>query len=478
MKIDLKQLLDEQPDIYALIQRLSDVAQARNLRAYLVGGFVRDLFIARKNKDIDIVVVGDGLAFADAVSSALNAYPVVKFEEFGTAMIPLKQVDLEIVSARSEVYQKHSRNPKVRFTGLDEDLKRRDFTINSMAICINRDAFGEFIDPFRGMQDLKAQKIITPLDPQETFFEDPLRMLRAVRFAAQLSFVIEEKTFDAIVRDAQRIDIISKERVRDEFLKILMSPSPAWGIDLLYRSGLMACLFPEIIALQGVDSQEGLRHKDVYDHTLKVLENVALYEGDLILRLAALFHDIGKPRTKRFVEGSGWTFHGHEEVGARMFEKMGKILRLPARDIKLVARLIRLHLRPIAVADDGVTDSAIRRLMVEAGEDIDALLTLCRADITSKNPQRVKRYLSNFEQVEKRIAEVGEKDALRAFQSPLDGKEIMQMFGLKPGPRVGTIKKHIEEAILEGEIENSYEAAKAYAEKNKEKLIDMYLINH
>lgn len=478
MKLDLKQLLEEQIHIYDLVIKIGKTADRNNISAYLVGGFVRDLLINKKNKDIDIVVVGDGLSFADDVSSDLNAYPVVKFKEFGTAMIPLATMELEIVSAREEVYREDSRNPHVTFTDLDEDLKRRDFTINTMAISINHESFGEFIDPFKGITDLKAKKIITPLDPKETFFEDPLRMLRAIRFATQLGFEIEENTFSAIKIYAQRIEMISKERIRDEFLKIIMSPKPSYGMNLLLISGLMDILFPEILALRGVDDQEGFRHKDVYLHTMKVLDNVAEMTDEQTLRIAALYHDIAKPKTKRFVKGVGWTFHGHEDLGARMFEKYGRKLRLSVKDIKTVEKLIRLHLRPIAVAKEEVTDSAIRRLIVEAGENIDSLLTLCRADITSKNRERVKKYLGNFELVEKRIAEVEEKDALRAFQSPFDGKEIMQLFDLEPGPMVGKIKHHIEEAILEGEIENTHKAATEFVEKNKEKLIDLYLRNH
>lgn len=478
MKLDLKQLLEEQIHLYDLIKKIGMTADKENIRAYVVGGFIRNLLINKKNKDIDIVVVGDGLAFADAVSEALRAFPVVKFKEFGTAMIPLDDIDLEIVSARKEVYKEDSRNPKVKFTNLDEDLMRRDFTINTMAIAINRDNFGEFIDPFKGMADLKDSRIITPLDPKDTFFEDPLRMLRAIRFATQLGFEIDNNTFSAIQTYAERIEIISKERIRDEFLKILMSPKPSYGLNLLYQSGLMKILFPEILALRGVDDQEGYRHKDVYLHTLKVLDNVSELSDSQTLRIAALYHDIAKPKTKRFIQNIGWTFHGHEDLGARMFEKFGRDLRLSVKEIKTVEKLIRLHLRPIAVANEEVTDSAVRRLIVDAGDDLDALLTLCRADITSKNRERVKKYLGNFELVEQRISEVEEKDALRAFQSPFDGREIMQLFGLEPGPAVGKIKHHIEEAILEGEIENTHEAATEYVQKNKEKLIDLYLINH
>ena len=477
MKLDLEQLLDHQPALYQLIMKISQTSAKSDIRSYLVGGFVRDLLLGKKSKDLDVVVVGDGLAFADALQKTLRARTIVKYNEFGTAMIPLKDIDLEIVTARKEVYQYDSRKPKVQITNLDEDLKRRDFTINTLAVSVNEDTFGEFIDPFKGLRDIKEQRIVTPLDPRETFFEDPLRMLRAIRFASQLSFHIETNTFEAIKKYAVRIQIISKERIRDEFLKIIASPKPSRGIDLIRESGLMTYLFPELIELRGVEVYGKHKHKDVYEHTLEALDNIAATSDDIMLRLAVLFHDIAKPRTKRFVEETGWTFHGHEEAGAKMFENIGRKLRLPVRDIKRIAKLIRLHLRPIAVAGEEVTDSAIRRMMVEIGDDIDALLSLCRADITSKNKDRVKRYLTNFEQVAQRIGEVEEKDKLRNFHSPLDGNAIMRMFNLRPGPEVGKIKNHIEEAILEGEILNNLDAAQEYAEKNKEKLIDLYLRN-
>ncbi|MFA6619454.1 MAG: CCA tRNA nucleotidyltransferase [Candidatus Neomarinimicrobiota bacterium] len=475
MKLDLKNILQNDHDSFDLIQNIGKIADDMDIQAYLVGGFVRDLILQRKNKDIDIVVVGDGLAFADKVSDTLGLYPVVKYKEFATAMIPLKSVEIEIVSARKEVYQQHSRNPKVEFTNLDEDLRRRDFTINTMALSINANSFGKFIDPFTGVKDLNSKMIITPLDPKETFFEDPLRMLRAIRFASQLHFDIEESTFQAIREYASRISIISKERIRDEFIKILMSDKPSFGIDLLSSSGLMHEVFPQLEKLKGVDSHDGFKHKDVYLHTLTVLDNVAAVSDDINLRFAALFHDIAKPQCKRFVKGSGWTFHGHEELGARMFDKIARDLRLSQKDIKIISKLIRLHLRPIVIAKDDVTDSAVRRLIVDAGEEIDKLMILCRADITSKNKLRVKKYMQNFELVEQKIIEVEQKDALRTFQSPFDGKEIMTMFDLKPGPEIGKIKHFIEEAILEGIIANDHDEAKDYIIKNKQKLIDLFL---
>ena len=473
----MQQLLGNQSFLYKIIIKISETADISGIKAYLVGGFVRDLLLGKESKDMDVVVVGDGLALADELARSLKIKTVVKYQEFGTAMIPMKDIVLEIVTARKEVYQKDSRKPKVQITNLDEDLKRRDFTINTLAVSVNDDSFGEFIDPFKGLRDIKDERIVTPMDPRETFFEDPLRMLRAIRFACQLSFHIETNTFEAIKKYAVRIQIISKERIRDEFLKIIASQKPSRGINLLYDSGLMEYLFPELIELRGVEVLGKHKHKDVYEHTLEALDNISSVSDDVLLRLAMLFHDIAKPRTKRFVEETGWTFHGHEEAGAKMFENIGRKLRLPVRDIKRISKLIRLHLRPIAVAGEEVTDSAIRRMMVEAGEDIDALLQLCRADITSKNKDRVKRYLSNFKMVADRINEVEEKDKLRNFHSPLDGDAIMRIFNIKPGPKVGKIKDHIEEAILEGEIENNYESARNFVEKNKEKLIDLYLRN-
>lgn len=477
MKLNLDQLLQDQPRNLERIRQIAAVADKAGIPAFLVGGFVRDMLMGIPCKDLDIMVVGDGLAFADRISDALDLHPVIKYERFGTAMIPMENMDLEIVSARKEVYRSDSRKPDVSSAELQEDLLRRDFTVNAMAIAINAENFGTFIDPFHGLHDMKEKKIQTPMDPELTFFEDPLRMLRAVRFAARFDFHIETQTFAAIQKHAERILIVSRERIRDEFLKILNTAEPSAGLLLLRESGLMQVLFPELTELQGVDTCEGHRHKDVFDHTLKVLDNIAAAGGDISLRLAALFHDIAKPATKRFIPENGWTFHGHEDAGERIFNTIGKSLRLPARDIKRISKLIRLHLRPVAVAGEGVTDSAVRRLMVEAGEDINALLTLCRADITSKNRERVKSYRANFEKLAKRINEVEEKDKLRAFQSPLDGTGIMKLFGLKPGPKVGRIKKHIEEAILDGVISNTREAALNYVEKNKEKLIDLYLRN-
>lgn len=477
MNLDLKYCFKGNDSIQNIISAVSEVALELQIDTYLVGGFVRDLMLNRPNKDIDIVVVGDALLFADKVAEKLNVLPVVKYEKFGIAMLPMAEMELEFASARKEVYEKSSRNPEISFTDFDQDLKRRDFTINAMAISLNRDNYGEFIDHYNGMQDLKRKIIKTPCDPIDTFFDDPLRMMRAVRFAAQLNFEIEAETFKAIKSCADRMDIISKERIRDEFLKILATDTPSYGIDLLYDSTLLKVLFPELIALRGVHKVQGYSHKDVYRHTMTVVDNVAEVSDDIILRMAALYHDVGKPKTKRFVETIGWTYHGHEDLGARMFLQIGHKLRLSQKQIKRIEKLIKLHLRPIAVAGETVTDSAVRRLMVEAGDDVDSLMILCRADITSKNERRVKKYKKNFELVAQRMQEVDEKDKLRAFKSPVEGHEIMMIFSLKPGPKIGLIKKHIESAILDGKIENNYEEAREYVLKNKEKLIALYLAN-
>jgi len=477
MKIDLLYCLENNDLCSRVIKTVSDVSDQTNIKAYLVGGFVRDIIMNRPNKDIDIVVVGNALQFSEILAKNLGVKRVVKYEKFGTAMIPLRGMELEIASARNEVYQQTSRNPEISFTNLDEDLKRRDFTINAMAIALTKDDFGTFIDHFHGLQDIKNKIIRTPRDPFETFFDDPLRMLRAIRFASRFNYSIEKETFVAIQKCAERIEMISRERVRDEFMKILEIHKPSEGLRMLDKSGLMNYLFPEIQNLKGIDTVNGYSHKDVYVHTLKVLDNVAQASDDVILRLTALYHDVGKPKTKRFLKGIGWTYHGHEDLGARMFMHFGRKLRLSQKSVKRICRLIKLHLRPIAVAAENVSDSAVRRLMVEVGEDVESLMILCRADITSKNERRIKKYRKNFEFVAQRMKEVDEKDKLRAFQSPVDGMEIMDIFNLKPGPSVGNIKKHVENRILDGHIPNEYNEALDYILKNKEKLIDMYVRN-
>jgi poly(A) polymerase len=469
-KIDLDTLLPE-ASLKKLLRRIGEIGARHGLETYIVGGLVRDLILNRPNHDVDIMVVGDALHLAEMLSDALKIGPVVKYERFGTAMLPHPEYGIEIATARKEVYEADSRNPQVMQTSLEEDLRRRDFTINAMAIALSPQRWGEFFDPFGGLQDIKKELLRTPMNPEETFFDDPLRMMRAVRFATQLRFRIDDSAFHAIRQHAQRIKIISKERIRDELLKLLGAEKPSQGLILLENSGLMPILLPQFSALRGVEERDGFAHKDVFLHTAKVVDNVAGHTDSLTVRLAAMFHDIGKPPTKRFRKGTGWTYHGHEDVGATMFEEIGKNLRLPAKQIKYIQKMILMHLRPIALTNEEVTDSAVRRLTVDAGECLDDLLTLCRADITSNNPEKVRRFLENFDYVARRIREVNEKDELRAFQSPFAGDDIMRFFGLKPSPAVGKIKKQIENAILEGEIPNDYEAAKKWVEENREALL-------
>lgn len=470
MKIDVDSLTINHKWL-EIIRTIGQLAENSALKAYVVGGVVRDLVLVRENNDIDIMVVGDALEFAEKVADVLHIQPLVKYERFGTAMLPHPELTIEIASARKEVYQSDSRKPEVVFTDLNEDLKRRDFTINAMAIDITPAGWGEFYDPFGGIQDLKIKLLRTPMEPEKTFFDDPLRMMRAVRFAAQLNFRIDDNASVAIQHNADRLHIISMERIRDELMKILLCPKPSVGLILMENTGLMQQVLPDFSNLKGVEERDGYAHKDVFYHTVQVIDNVAAHSDNEIIRLAAMFHDIGKPSTKRFKRKTGWTYHGHEDVGAQMFEHIGRHLKLPAKHIKAVTKLIRMHLRPIAITRDDVTDSAVRRLMVDAGDQIDALLTLCRADITSKNPEKVRKFTENFNYVANRITEVGEKDKMREFQSPFSGNEIMGFFKLKPGPGVGVIKSQIENAILEGIIENDFEAAKAWVEENRELLL-------
>ncbi|HNE84639.1 MAG TPA: HD domain-containing protein, partial [bacterium] len=400
---------------------------------------------------------------------------LVVYENFGTAMLPMGEkydhLKVEFVGARKESYRHDSRKPLVEVGDLQSDLSRRDFTINALAMRINAQDYGVILDLFNGRADLDKKTLRTPLDPDETFSDDPLRMMRAVRFASQLQFTIDPITYDGICRNAQRIAIVSQERITDEFLKILGSPKPSVGLYLLESTGLLAIIFPELTWLSGVEQQQGYLHKDVFKHTLKVVDNIGEMTNDLRLRFAALVHDIGKPRTKRFVEGIGWTFHGHEDVGSRMARGIGKKLKLPNDFWLYVSKLVKLHMRPIQLVDEGVTDSAIRRLLFDSGADFDDLLTLCRADITSGNKERAKRHLENFQRVLDRARDVEEKDRLRAFQPPIRGDEIMQMFGLPPGPTVGALKKIIEEAILEGIIPNEYQAAYDHLMAHKDEVL-------
>ncbi len=454
-----------------LLIKIGAVADAGGIDAYAVGGYVRDLYLQRNSADIDIVVVGDGPAFAEEVASSLRTTQYTLFKSFGTAMIKHRGKTIEIVGARRESYRGHSRKPDVTNADLATDLARRDFTINAMALGLNEARYGALVDPFNGMADLEAGIIRTPLPPHQTFFDDPLRILRAIRFAAQLKFTIAAPTLQALHDERERLTIISQERITDELSKIMGSEKPSIGFKLLDETGVLALILPEIAALKGVDQIAGYRHKDVFEHTLKVLDNVARKSGRLELRWAALFHDVAKPQTKEFKKGVGWTFHGHEEIGARMMTGIGKRLRLSQDTIAYIQKLIRLHLRPIHLAEEGVTASAIRRLIFQGGMELDDLIILCRADITSGNPGRVAKHLGNFDIVVQRMEEVEEKDRLRQFQPPVRGEEIMTTLNLQPGPLVGKIKKAIEEAILNGEIANEHDAAFDYMMRIKTELL-------
>jgi poly(A) polymerase len=457
VKKNLKSALDEQP----LFKLVAETAREMGLEGYVVGGYVRDLLLKRPNKDIDFVCVGSGIAWAEQVGEKLGL-PVTVFKNFGTAMIRHEDYELEFVGARRESYRQDSRKPIVEDGTLEEDQQRRDFTMNAMALSLSPDTYGDLIDPFGGLEHMREGIIKTPLDPQITFSDDPLRMMRAVRFASQLHFDIEPDTYEAIVKQADRLKIISMERIMDETNKIILSPVPSYGFKLLFHSGLLKEYFPEMVALHGVEYQDNKAHKDNFYHTLQVLDNVAKVSDDLWLRWAAILHDIAKPLTKRFEAGHGWTFHGHEDKGARMVPGIFRRLKLPMNEkMTFVQKLVRLHLRPIVLAYE-VTDSAVRRLLFEAGEDTEALMKLCRADITSKNAEKVKKYLANFERVEQKMVDVESKDHVRTFQPPVTGDEIIRMFNLPPSKIVGELKDRIKEAILDGEIHNDRAEALAF----------------
>lgn len=442
--------------------RIGKIADEQHVEVHVVGGYVRDKLLGKEVQDIDIVVVGDGVAFAKSVATAFGHPGIVVFEKFGTAMLPLETGKIEFVAAREESYEPASRKPTVRPASLASDLSRRDFTINALAISLNGPDPGRLSDPFNGIQDLNAGVLRTPLDPSRTFDDDPLRMMRAVRFASQLGFAILPDVFAAIVAMAPRIAIVSKERIADEFFKILASPKPSVGLLLLQQSGLSKHFIPELDDMVGVEQRKEYHHKDVFLHTLKVVDNICTTTEDVWLRFAALAHDIAKPRTKGFKEGIGWTFHGHEDLGARMMKPLFRRLKLPLEKLPYVEKLVRLHLRPMVLVSEEVTDSAIRRLLFEAGPDIDDLMLLCRADITSQNPGRVVRYLKNYDAVIEKMKEVEEKDRLRNWQPPVKGDEIMSVCGIPPGPIVGVLKTLIEEAILDGRIPNEHDAALEY----------------
>jgi len=451
---------------HPVFELISATAFEMNVEAYVVGGYVRDLLLGHPSKDIDVVVVGQGIELAMAVGKKAGNAKVKVYKNFGTAMMRYKDWEIEFVGARRESYRRDSRKPMVEDGTLEDDQNRRDFTINAMSISLNRDSYGKLLDPFGGEKDIENKLLRTPLDPDITYSDDPLRMMRAIRFASRLNFKIEENSYSAISRNAKRIEIISQERITDELNKIIMSPKPSVGFKLLFYTGLLQEFFPEMVALQGAEFKEGKGHKDNFFHTLIVIDNVAAKSDKLWLRWAAVLHDIGKPRTKKWVEGIGWTFHAHDYVGARMLPGIFKRLKLPMGDtLKYVQKLVALHLRPIALTEEIVSDSAIRRMLFDAGEEIDDLMQLCQADMSSKIPEKIKRYKKNFEVVKQKLVEIEEKDKLRNWQPPISGELIMETFDLKPSRLVGDIKTAIREAILDGDIANDYNEAYAFMMK-------------
>jgi putative nucleotidyltransferase with HDIG domain len=455
-----------------IIEHIAKIAFEKKIDAYIVGGYVRDKLLGKTSNDIDIMVIGDGVEFGESVAKSLKTELGAVYKKFGTALLNYGGNKIEFASARKESYNKNSRKPDIELSDIKDDLSRRDFTVNALAIPLNNNI--DLVDFFHGQEDLINKILRTPLEPEKTFFDDPLRIMRAIRFASQLDFSIEAKTFEGIINFKNRLtedEVVSQERITTEFMLIMETTKPSIGLNLLYLTGVMDIVFPELSKLVGVEQRQDYHHKDAFYHTLEVVDNVAKKTDNLWLRFASLVHDIGKPRTKKFVEGTGWTFHGHDELGARMMKKIFLRMRLPLNKLEYIEKLIRLHLRPIPLAEPDVTDSAIRRLAADAGEELEDLLILCRADITSKNPEKQKMFFQNYERVEKRIVEVQEKDKLRNFHSPVDGNEIMEICKLEPSRTVGIIKKKIEDAILDGIIPNEYDAAKKYLFEIKDEIL-------
>ena len=455
-----------------IFKMISETADEMGIECYVVGGYVRDIFLKRPSKDIDVVVVGSGIEMAQALGRKLGKGANVSvFRNFGTAQVKFKDTEVEFVGARKESYSHDSRKPVVENGTLEDDQNRRDFTINAMAVCLNKDRYGELVDPFDGLWDMEDRLIRTPLDPDTTFSDDPLRMMRCIRFATQLNFQIDEETFDALARNKERISIISRERIADELNKIMMTSTPSKGFVEMERCGLLPLVLPELAALEGVTKMNGRAHKDNFYHTLEVLDNVCRRSDNVWLRWAALLHDIGKPRTKRFDPVAGWTFHNHDFVSMKMVPGIFRKMKLPMDErMKYVQKLVGLHMRPIVIADEEVTDSAVRRLLFEAGNDIEDLMTLCEADITSKNAMRKQRFLDNFKLVREKLVDLEERDRIRNFQPPVTGEEIMEVFGLQPCREVGVLKTAIKDAILDGVVPNEHDAAYAFMLRKAEEI--------
>ncbi len=454
-----------------LLATIGAIADRESVRAYVVGGYVRDHMLGSEVRDMDVVILGDGIAFAERIVRELKQGNLVTFPKFGTAMLTLAESKIEFVGARKESYDRHSRKPAVTQGTLEEDLLRRDFTVNAMAVSLNQSDRGALVDPHGGQDDLRHKALRTPLDPRQTFEDDPLRIMRAFRFAAQLEFSLDDGILNAARGMKERLKIVSQERISEEFLKTMKARRPSLGLLPMQETGVMDIVFPEMSRLSGVDQRKEHHHKDVFLHTLKVIDNIAENTGDIWLRMAALMHDIAKPRTKAFKEGIGWTFHGHEEAGARMVKPLFRRMKFPLDHVPYVEKLVRLHLRPMALVDEGVTDSAVRRLLYEAGEEIDDLMTLCRADITSKNPKLVNQVKANYERVAQKMTEVEEKDRMRRWRPALDGEEIMHVCGIKPGRMVGYLKQAVVDAILDGKIPNEHDAALNYLISVKDSIL-------